>query len=308
MRFLLMLLSLLCFRVHPQTIEPGPGTMELGPGIIDTVITDAEEPPPETIYGLDFPSNGDSPSDAFVAIQFDDPQDNGFPIWGASDAGTTWIWEYYPVQQTGYYIVWWWSNNGTFIWDSGSPNTYYGCTPYPTNGSSSGTSHYWNISIDGGDETSTRASGTYTVVKDNWYLQACRVVVSGTKTVIFYANLPDTSNSYVIETTVSSGYGETDPPYPAVTFGDSPWYGDYQHERLSGTLGRVKIFNHCLSSADMLTEAADMSGLQTTDGNSYIWWGKNTFDSVDDLTDDYGTGHAFSWAGATKATRVEINP
>ncbi len=262
------------------------------------------------VYGLQFPSNGDSPSNAFVAFQFDDPQNNGLPIWGPNHQGVTWIWEYYPVQQTGYYVTYWWSNNGTFLWNSGSPNTYYGTHPYPSNGSSSGTTHYWEISIDGGDEVNTRGGSPQTVSKGQWYLQAHRVVVNGngTKTLSFYIDLTDTSNSNVIEYTVSGSYGETNPPSPAVTFGDSPWYADYQHERMSGILGRVKIFNKVLTPANMMAEAADMSGLQTQEGRNNIWWGKNTFDSVDDLTDDYGTGRTFHWAGATKATRVEISP
>jgi len=52
-----------------------------------------------TIYGLNFPHNGEAPADSFVAFQFIDPQDNGLPIWGPSDQGVTYIWEYKPEQQ-----------------------------------------------------------------------------------------------------------------------------------------------------------------------------------------------------------------
>jgi len=265
-----------------------------------------------TIHGLEFPSNGDSPSNAFVAFQFDDPQANGLPIWGTSDKGITLIWEYYPKQQTGYYVVFWWSNNGNFSWDNGSPNSYWGCLPYPTNSSSSGTSHYWCISgmEYGGDETVTRAGTEETVIKNNWYLQAFRIKVNGnnTKTGIFYYDLPDTSNRKVIVHKSPSTFGESNPPSPAFTFGDSPWYADYQHERMSGILGRIKIIDSLLTGADMLTEAADMTQLVTGVAQRKIWWGKNNFESVDDLTDDYGTGRSFHWAGPTKATRVEISP
>jgi len=265
------------------------------------------------IYGLQFPSNTDSPTtgaDSFIAIQFEDPQSNGLPIWGPSDQGTTWLWEYYPIQQTGYYVTFWWSENSdSFSWDTGTSNTYYGCHPYPP-GSSSGTSHYWEIAgtSGGGDFTTTEGGSPLTVVKGQWYTQAFRVYPHGTKTCTLYIDLPSTATSNIIENEALSDWGETDPPNPAVTFGDSPWWSAYQHERMSGILGRVKIFNKTLSESDILAEAADMSQLVTTDGQNNIWWGKNNFSSVDDLTCNYGTGRAFSWASAGKATLVEINP
>ena len=85
-----------------------------------------------TITGLNFPSNGDSPSTAFVAFQFLNPQNQGLPIWGPNGAGVTYIWKYKPRQQLGYYVTLWWSENGNFLWDNGSSNTYYGAHPYPT--------------------------------------------------------------------------------------------------------------------------------------------------------------------------------
>lgn len=259
----------------------------------------------EPLYALDFPSNGDSPSDAFVALQFANPHSNGLPIWGPSDAGVTYIWRYRPVQQTGYYVTFWWSNNGSFLWDGGGSNSYYGCHPYPTTGNSSGTSHYWELAgmASGNDSVNTLSGSPLTVVKDEWYTQALRITVNGdgTKTGRFYIDLPSTANGNIIQTTATSGWGETNPPSPAVTFGDSPWYASFGHERMSGQLGQVKIFSSVLSEADMLDEAADMSQLVTAAGEAAIWWGKAGFADVDDLTCDYGTARSFAWANSNKA-------
>lgn len=271
----------------------------------------------QVINGLEFPSNGDEPEDAFVAFQFDNPQNDGLPIWGPGDNGVTWIWEYKPLQQSGYYVTFWWSNAapfGTgypFLWDGGNSNTYYGCHPYPTGGGSQNTSHYWELAgmDSGSDNINTLSGSPLTVIKDIWYTQAFRVIVNqnGTKTGRFYINLPETSNDKIIEATASAGWGESVPPYPAITFGDSPWFYSYQHERMSGILGRVKIFNKSLSLDDLKKEAADMSALQTEEGRNNIWWGKTSFKSVDDLTCDYGTNRSFHWADTqNKAKLIEL--
>ena len=66
-------------------------------------------------------------------------------------------------------------------------------------------------------------------------------------------------------------YGEINPPSPALTFGDSPWYASFQHERLSGVLRGIKIFNKVLSESDMLAEAA-ADTLVTNEGQANIWY------------------------------------
>lgn len=269
---------------------------------------------PVETYGLLFPSNisGGDQLAPYVALKFSNPHTNGLPIWGpgsgASRLGVTYIWEYQPEQQTGYYVTFWWSNDGSFLWDGGSSNTYVGAHPYPQNSNNTGTSHYWEIAGmgSGADYTDTLAGSKKTVVKGVKYLQALRITVNpdGSKTARFYTSLPSIANADIIQGVASAGWGEVNPPSPALTFGDSPWYASFQHERMSGILGRVKIISKSLSEADMLLEAANMNALVTPDASSYIWWGKNTFDSVDDLTCDYGTGRTFQWADpANKATR-----
>jgi hypothetical protein len=259
---------------------------------------------------LRFPSNGETPANAFVAFQFIDPHRNGLPIWGPNGAGVTYLWKFRPRQQSGYYVTFWWSNNGTFLWKAGGSDSYYGCHPYPRGGGSSTTLHDWELAgmSSGSDNIVTLAGATKPVVKDAWYTQGFRVAVNGngTKTGRFYTALPSMSNADIVERTTPPGWGDALPPSPAVTFGDSPWYAEYQHERLGGILGPVKIFNKLLSETDTLSEAADMSRLVTAEGRAAIWWGKRSFDSADSLTCDYSTGRTFVWASTTKAVVVDI--
>ncbi len=221
-------------------------------------------------------------------------------MWGPNGQGATYMWRVRPRQQTGYYVTMWWSNNGSFLWDGGSPNSYYGAHPYPTSSNSSGTAHWWELATDfGGDYTVTRAGARKTVVKDVWYSQALRVFRNsdGTKTLIFYINLPSTAPGDVIEATVPAHFGERMPPLPAITFGDSPWYGGFQHERMSGVLRGLKIFSRALSEADILAEAAS-DGLATAQGVANVWY-LNINPTPTDISDKSGAGHHPIWADAS---------
>lgn len=264
---------------------------------------------PAVAQGLQFPTNADSPAGQAVAFKFSDPQRHGLPMWGPGNAGITVIREYTPLSQAGYYAVIWWGNDGTF--DS---TAYWGFHPYPlVRPRSTQTTHVWELAgvllnpRDGdhiGDNVITRAGTSKTVVKGVKYVQALRITRNGngTKTAIAYWALPSTARADVTEVTSDAGFGERNPSDPVVYVGDSPWaIGD---ERLSGTLWRVKIFAKVLSEADTLAEAADMSRLVTTDGQNHIWWGKNGYAGVDDLTDDYGTGRSFHWVNSNRATLV----
>lgn len=248
--------------------------------------------------GLDFPSNGDGRvGNAFVAFQFLDPHKNGLPIWGPGNAGATYVWRIKPRQQSGYYVTFWWSNNGSFLWNGGSPNSYYGAHPYPQSASKTGTTHWWEVASNyGGDETVTRAGTKKTVVQDVWYTQALRVTYNGdgTKTLVFYIALPSTASADVIEETVPAGYGNVNPPSPALTFGDSPWWVSFQHERLSGVLRGIKIFNKVLNESDTLAEAAADS-VVTAAGAANVWY-MNINPTPDDISDKSGAGHHPAWA------------
>jgi hypothetical protein len=267
-------------------------------------------------HGLQFWSNSSAASYPMEAIQFLDPEDNGLPPYGPSDAGVTVIRELKTAQQqsSSYYYVaqfWWSQNDGTF--DYGGTNAYWGFHPWVPNGGSV-TPTYWEVQqSDDDDYTTTRAGGSKQVVYNTWFTQALRVVKNGngTKTMIFYIDLPSTANADVIEKTVSASQGNALGSPNAITIGDSPWWAStgLGHETFSGTMGRIKIFDKILSESDTLAEAADMSKIVTSDGLAHIWWGKNNFLSVDDLSSDYGTGRTFSWYNSSyKASYVQTPP
>lgn len=244
--------------------------------------------------GLRFPSNGDSPA-AFVALQFTGA--NLLPIYPA-----TYIWRLFPRQHTSYYTTFFWGNNGSFLWDEGAPNTYYGPHPYP-DGGAGGTTHKWEISVEGTDYVVDDNANDTTVVKGQWYTQALVVRNTGSgKEHKFYWDLATSSNR-VITWTAASTYGSTNPPSPALTFGDAPW--SPQNERMSGTISHPKIFDSNLSLTAIEAEAASMATIASAEGVANRWWFKPTFSSVDDLTDPV-TGVTPAWANSNKATLEDV--
>ncbi len=118
--------------------------------------------------------------------------------------------------------------------------------------------------------------------------------------------MPSTADGDVIEVTVPARYGETNPPAPALTFGDSPWYPSFQHERLSGILRGVKIFNAALSEAATLSEAA-ADGLATSAEAVNIWY-LNINPRPDDISDKSGAGHNPAWADPANTAALWIGP
>jgi hypothetical protein len=263
-------------------------------------------------FALQFPSNltGSDTSEPYVALEFADPQLDGLPIWGASGAGATVIRKVQIIQQTGYYALFWWGQGGTGTFDPTAG--YWGGHPYPTTGDNSGTSHVWEVATAAGDFFNSAGSsdvgqGT-AVTKGVTYIQAIVVTRANasSKTIRFYFDLPNVDSGHYVERTVTiADYGETDPPSPKVTIGDSPWYSHYQHERASCVLDAQKIFNEPLTDVDdVLAEAADFSQIVTSAGQSALWWAKNGFLTIDDLTCDFGTGRSFAWANANKGTLV----
>ena len=260
--------------------------------------------------GLNFPSNGDAPANAFVAFQWFNPQDNGLPMWGPDNKGATYIWKYRPRQQDGYYVTMWYSradghfNQGTPLYDA-----YYGGHPYPfpPRGGDSNPNHAWELAgmEDGRDTLGTGGSDddstARTVVKDVWHTQALRITYNadGTKTARFYFNLPLTAESDYIEYRSTADYGETTPRSPAITFGDSPWYADFQHERMSGVIRHIKIIAKSLSEVDIIAEAQSET-LVTADGQANVWY-MNINPTPDDITDKSGAGNDPVWATSTRA-------
>lgn len=260
----------------------------------------ADSATPAPASGLRFPSNGESPSTGYFALQYLNPHTNGLPFAGPGGAGVTWIWRVKYRQQAGYYVAFWWNNEGNNFGTG-----YYGCHPYPQS-PPSGNTHYWELAGmgPGTDFTTTLGGGPLAVAYDRWYTQAYRLTRNpdGTKTGRFYIDLPSLANAHIIQATSTAAFGETTPA-PLVVIGDAPWAP--AAERLGGTLGQLKIIAKVLSEADMLVEAADMSRLVTADALANVWYGKNGWASPDDLVCDYGTGRSFAWANALYKATVE---
>ncbi len=262
---------------------------------------------------LDFPSNvtGSDQSSPMVALSFDDPHLHGLPFAGPSNAGVTYMWRVAQRAQTGYYVTLWWAQgDGGFTSDA----QYVGGRPYPKVGNNTGTTHRWEIAAPaGGDYFDTRAGlGTSKdVVYGVWRTQALRVVrnANASKTYTFYSALPSVAADDVLEWTSGTGgdVAETPPPSPKLTIGDSPWYASYQHERLSGLFGELIISAAAKSESEILAQAADMKHL-TSAFAAGVWFFKPGWRTVDDLTCEAGTGHAFHWADAAHKAALGVLP
>jgi hypothetical protein len=289
-------------------------------------------------FALAFPSNrvADEVASPFAVLKFDNPQSNGLPLWGASGGGVTIImkWRNRAVMQPGYMARFWWAQgDGNF---DGATEGQYGFHPYPVRGydvannygpdrsgyaASSGSGFFlhelatrgldiitstgtnWagqNSSFTGTAPNDVPATGTR-VTPGATYTSALQVTraSSTSKTLRCYFNLPNTDSANYVETTITTTYGESDPPSPVVMIGDSPWgqNATYQHEKADGDLLAVKIITPKLSDADLLSEAADFSRMVTSAGASGIWWGRNGFDTGHathngTVTCHYGTGRA----------------
>lgn len=247
---------------------------------------------------LVFPSNGASPVGTLVAFQFTGADlIPGFPA--------TYIWRVKPVQQTGYYTTFFHARIDGAVPFS---HSYYGCHPYPQGGSS-GTVHNHEIST-GGADVITDANGNSTVVtKGQWYTQAFTIEeIAGNECRMAYYWDLGTSAQRVIQYDSpgddmsiefpTAGGGVT----PGLIWGDAPW--SVGNERLSGSLGQIKLLNDVLSLSDIQSEAANMNALVTVAAQAARWWFKPGFASVDDLTDAV-TGKAAAWANANKASPGE---
>lgn len=264
---------------------------------------------PGGAFALRFPSNvnGTENNLPYTVIQFSTPQDNGMPMWGASSTGVSGCRKIQPHQQTGYYAQFWYTRgDGTF------DGVCYGMHPYPQSQSSSGTTHWWEIAADSGDyidaDGNVAGSGSPTTVTQDLTVNQGWIHTranANSKTLKFYHRLPDvTTADYIQRTITTASWGESALTSCVLVMGDSPWFAGFQNERASMDLDSIKLFNQPLTESELLQEAADYSRIVTAAGQAAIWWGKNGFDSVDDLTCDYGTGRSFSWANANKGTLV----
>jgi hypothetical protein len=129
---------------------------------------------------------------------------NPFPIYDA-----TYIFKVYPRKKTSgqyrYYTTFFWGNDGTFIWDGGNANTYYGAHPYPIPAPSG--PGQWEISVNSNDYVTGSE-----VQWNRWYTQAFRAWRESPSITHheFYWDLPDTSK--VLSHTVVDQWAHQSPP------------------------------------------------------------------------------------------------
>lgn len=242
---------------------------------------------PTAQTGLDFP--GSAGVSTTMRFEFPDPQLKGLPIWGPNGRGVTYIWRTYPRQQNGYYTTFFWGTTGDFFWGG---FTYYGFHPYPQ----AGGTHEWEIAGDNGLDI---LGGL--VNYNRWFTQVARVWADASgKHMEFYWDWPDQNS--IITHTASASYGNSDPPSPALTWGDAPWPSStglwgpsgQGNEVYDGVLRGIQIYNNKLSLSDIQAEID--SPLSTAAGASFIWY-LNINPTPSDISDKSGHGHDPEWVG-----------
>ena len=251
---------------------------------------------PATVTGLDFP--GSAAVTTTMRFKFENPQNNGLPIYGVGGAGVTYIWRAYPRQQAGYYTAFFWGNDDgkgtladTFMWENGAADTYYGAHPYP-DPPPDGNAHQWEISI----EQSDFLNGV--VFYDRWYTQVLRVWADGNgKHHEFYWDWPNTDANHLVTRDSPASWGNVNPPSPALTWGDAPW--NPGKEVWNGILSGIQIYSVNLSLADILNEVT--APLSTSAGAGNIWY-LNLNPAPDDISDKSGNGHHPVWVGGERPT------
>lgn len=245
-----------------------------------------------TIYGLEWPGDG--------AVRRMLYWRNPFPIYDA-----TYVFRVYPRRKAvppfpnGYYTTFFWGNDGTFTWDNGGANTYYGAHPYPIpapNGPGQ-----WEISVYGNDYVTGSE-----VAWNRWYTQVFRAWRESPSVTHheFYWDLPDTSR--VIRRTIDDvNWAKLNPPAPAIVVGQAPdngtgvsWGGYVGWEEFNGIIRGIQIYSGLLSLEEVQSEIA--APLSTVGGRSKIWY-LNLNPRPNDVTDKKGIGtpHDPSWAGTT---------
>lgn len=221
---------------------------------------------------------------------------------------------------------------------SGSATSFYGMHPYPScgGGAPNGTQS-WEISVEASDfidhdSSTAEPSGLECNSPCNtgcepawgqWYLQVVRVssctgtdtpfagcLGSGRKLHEFYFDVPEpasdplTTHKIIRALTGSSTYGNTLPPAPALTWGQTGcldnggiatgWGGGQSlgYEEFSGRIRGIQIYNAALSDADIVAEIA--APLSTSAGQNAVWY-LNLNPRPTDVLDDSGQAHHPVW-------------
>ncbi len=243
-------------------------------------------------FGLEWPGDG-----AVRRMLF---WHNPFPIYDA-----TYVFKVFPRKKvvptnspTGYYTTFFWGNDGAFVWDGCSANTYYGAHPYPIpapNGAGQ-----WEISVYANDYVTGSE-----VQWGRWYTQVFRAWRESPTTTRheFYWDWPDTSK-VITHTIVDSSWADRNPPIPAIVVGQAPnlngasWGGYPGWEEFNGIIRGIQIYSGLLSLSDIQSEIS--APQSSAAGQSLIWY-LNLNPRPSDVTDKKTTGaaHNPAWAGTT---------
>jgi hypothetical protein len=234
-------------------------------------------------YGLEWPGDG--------AVRRMLYWHNPFPMYDA-----TYIFKVYPRKKTSgayrYYTTFFWGNDGSFIWDGGNGNTYYGAHPYPTPPPTG--PGQWEISVYSNDYV----TGTE-VQWDRWYTQAFRAWRESPSITHheFYWDLPDTSK-VISRTVVDPAWASKNPPTPSIHMGQAAWGYYPGDEEFNGIIRGIQIYSGLLSIADIQSEIA--APKSTLAGQNLMWY-LNIDPRPSDVTDKKGMGitHNPLWRGTT---------
>lgn len=238
-------------------------------------------------YGLEWPGDG-----ALRRMLY---WSSPFPIYNA-----TYIFRVYPRKKTTgafhYYTAFFWGNNGTFTWDGGSANTYYGAHPYPKDGYAG--QKQWELSVYGHDFLAGQE-----VQWDRWHTQVFRAWRESASVTHheFYYDWPDTTK--VISYTINDPWwANRNPPKPALVMGQTPdldgasWGGYPGWEEFKGVIRGIQFYSGLLSLADIQKEID--SPKSSAAGLANIWY-LNLDPRPGDTADKKGVGtpHNPVWDG-----------
>ena len=205
-----------------------------------------------------------------------------------------------------YWTMFFWGNNGNFVWDAGSANTYYGAHPYPFDGNLQNTGQNWEISVATLDIPFVDPNAGAEATWNTWYTQVFRAWRESASVTHheFYWDWPDTAK--VITWTVDNvGWADTDPPTPCICVGQAPdlnglgansgfsWGGYPGYEEYKGILRGFQFYSSLLTLANVTSELASPGSVVTP-------WYLNLNPTPTDVTDKSGSGHNPLWDGASR--------
>ena len=259
--------------------------------------------------GLIWPNNDVAqayPAGKMAAFRWALPSDNGLPMWGTgagnSRTGVTYMWELtFDAGAADYATTMFYSRCDGYFDSNPGIQDYMGFHPYPDPPPSS-SNHKWEISTEYSDFFATNQPNAKKVVVDGQkFVQGVIVDVNdgdGTKTAVFYLDLPSTAPDDIISHTFPSGYGDTPGTSHCLQFGDAPWaeIGVAANESTQGIFRGLKIIAKTLTEADLITEAASLNTntMQTTDGINNVWY-SNVDPTPTDISDKSAAGHDPAW-------------